>query len=96
MQSKQPVRRTQAQWQKLIDDQARSGLSAKQYCQQNALGYASFCKWRQRLSSPLRSAQEPATEPAFVDLSALQQATEPGWHITLKLGNGVELVLSQR
>lgn len=32
MQLSQPIRRTKDKWQKLISDQARSGLFAKQYC----------------------------------------------------------------
>lgn len=88
-------RRTPAQWQTIVDDFVASGLSGQQFCQQNNIKYASFCKWRQRLLSV--PEKTPMNEAAsFLDLSTLGDGNASSWHITLKLGNGVELVLSQR
>src|SRR5690625_5477364 len=39
-------RRSAEQWQSLIDQWQASGQSAKQFCEERALGYASFCQWR--------------------------------------------------
>lgn len=86
------TRRTPEQWQAIINDFSASDLSGAQFCKQKNIQYASFCKWRQRLLNH----QDVSAEPAFLDLSSLAGgATDPTWHITLKLGNGVELVLSQ-
>lgn len=93
--------RTPEQWQALVDQQHDSGLSARLFCQQRGIGYASFCKWRKRLSgmSPQQVSEIPSgNEPGFLDLSSLMgaaHASGPGWHIVLSLDNGVELRLSQ-
>ena len=87
-------RRSPEQWQAVVDDYVASGLSGTQFCQQNEVQYASFCKWRQRLLSTPEKPEKNDT-PAFVDFSALNGTRGSSWHITLKLGNGVELVLRQ-
>ena len=89
--------RTQEQWQALIDQQRSSGVSATQFCQQENIGYASFCQWRKRLS--VRDAGPVQGDgTGFLDLSSLMGSTptpSAGWTIVLSLGNGVELRLSQ-
>ena len=88
------IRRSQAQWQALIDQWQQSQLSAAAFCKLKDIGYASFCQWRKRLSpsSGSRSA------PAFIDLSTLNPGSrdKANWHITLNLGDGISLTLSQR
>ena len=76
----------------------QTDLSGVKYCEQNDVPYASFCKWRKKLLSPL--AQESRSASDFIDLGLLsQQAAQSEhpqpWHIVLKLGNGVELCLTQ-
>jgi len=88
-------RRSTEQWQALVEHWQRSGQSAKQFCREQSLGYASFCQWRKRLTK----ADEPETgsgsEPGFIDLSSIGPSSSGNWHIVLSLGNGVELKLSQ-
>jgi putative transposase len=83
--------RNATDWQALISEWESSPLSAHRFCEQQGIGYASFCQWRKRL----KAAAPAAT---FIDLGALS-ASAPrhgqGWHIVLSLGNGVELRLSQ-
>ena len=90
--------RTPEQWQVLVDQQRDSGLSAMQFCKQEKIGYASFCKWRKRLfEEPVEDASDSG-EASFLDLSSLMggsPSSGPGWNIVLSLGNGVELRLSQ-
>ncbi|BBP45452.1 hypothetical protein THMIRHAS_08250 [Thiosulfatimonas sediminis] len=92
-------RRTADQWQVLVDQQHHSGLSARQFCQQQKVGYASFCNWRKRLSEkPDESDDSASSESSFLDLSSVindSRASDSGWNIVLSLGNGVELRLSQ-
>ncbi|MEX2505546.1 MAG: IS66 family insertion sequence element accessory protein TnpB [Pseudohongiellaceae bacterium] len=88
-----PSRRTPAQWQALIEQWQQGDQPATQFCKDNGVGYASFCKWRKRLADKQTPA-EPNTAPRFIDLSALQSEARP-WHIVLSLGDGVELKLSQ-
>lgn len=89
------ARRTQEQWQALVEQWQRSGQSARQFCDYQGLGYASFCQWRKRLkAAPKPTSAEP--DASFIDLSALgPSAASANWHIVLSLGNGVELKLSQ-
>ncbi len=86
--------RTPQQWQSIVDQYLESGLSGKRFCTDRGIGYASFCKWRQRLAEHSDADSENAT-PAFIDLGALDAQSEAEWNIVLKLGNGVELCLSQ-
>jgi len=67
-------RRSRAQWKSLIDRHAQSGLSGKEFCQREALSYASFAKWRSKLKPnsgakveefiELRAERLPLTMPA--------------------------------
>ena len=83
--------RTREQWQQLIAQWQKTDDNAQAFCTAHDIGYASFCKWRQRLQKP---EPQSSGETQFIDVSALQQ---PGrrWDIVLSLGNGVELKLSQ-
>lgn len=92
--------RSAEQWQQLIDRQHSSGLPVNIFCKKHGIGYASFCKWRKRLSDQLIDDNNrfSAEKPDFLDLSALMREATPsksGWNIVLSLGNGVELRLSQ-
>ncbi|WP_347333047.1 IS66 family insertion sequence element accessory protein TnpA [Marinimicrobium locisalis] len=92
-------RRSSEQWQSLVEQWQKSGQSAKQFCKEQGLGYASFCRWRKRLTQTDKktSAAEPSSpEPSFIDLASLGASQPGGWHIVLSLGGGVELTLSQR
>lgn len=86
-------RKSSEQWQSLVEAQQQSGLSATKFCTQNQIAYASFCKWKQRFSSSMvdRNERNPSD---FVDLSSFSPGPEK-WHITLALGDGVELTLSR-
>lgn len=91
-------RRTAEQWQALVTQWQQSDQSAKDFCTEQHLGYASFCQWRKRLSQNNESmvTSGPATpEASFIDLTAMAQPPSKGWHIVLSLGSGVELSLSQ-
>ena len=76
-----------------------------------SISYPSFCNWRRRCaetmppaagvaeSAAARQADITNDSPTFIDLGSLATAQTPatavGWNITLRLGNGVELQLSQ-
>tara|TARA_R110001583_G_scaffold72451_3_gene202824 strand:- start:2911 stop:3195 length:285 start_codon:yes stop_codon:yes gene_type:complete len=88
--------RTPEQWQALVDQQHDSGLSAPQFCKREAIGYASFCNWRKRLSEEPVSETSRSDSADFLDVSSLMGTSSgAGWNIVLSLGNGVELRLSQ-
>jgi hypothetical protein len=86
-------RRSAEEWLSLVDAQQKSGLSGVKFCEQNDIRYASFCKWRQRYSAESNPVQqEPHSD--FLDLRSMT-TTSDRWHITLSLGNGVQLTLSR-
>jgi putative transposase len=90
------ARRSSSEWQKIIDDQAESGLSAPQYCEQHQVSYASFSKWRQHFSGTKKPSDSMHSD--FIDLSQVPALSGSGsgrWNITLHLGDGVELRLSR-
>lgn len=80
------TRRTAEQWQRLINDQHESALSAPEYCKQHNIGYASFCQWRKRLVEP----NPPSA--SFVALEAPTQLPVQ-WHWTVELQLGPDVVL---
>lgn len=93
-------RRTAAQWKELIEHFHQCEQSDAAFCRDNAIAYASFCKWRQRYSNTENQSKdnpETSTPTSFIDLSLLAQKklSQTQWHIVLKLGNGVEPFLSQ-
>lgn len=94
------ARRTQDQWQAIIDQQQQSGITVQQFCTEHAISQASFYKWRQRLAKP-QPAHDAESPSSFIDLTTLSSGrnrhsnTDPSWQIVLSLGNGVELRLSQ-
>lgn len=88
------ARRSSSEWQQIIEDQAQSGLSAPQYCEQHQVSYASFSKWRQHFSGTKTPSDSMHSD--FIDLSQVPDLSGSGyWNITLRLGDGVELRLSR-
>ncbi len=87
-------RHSRAEWQALIDEFTGLDVSARQFCAERNLGYASFLRWRRLLSESVTDLEPPA--PAFVDLSSLAASPQAaGWRITLDLGQGVVLHLER-
>lgn len=90
-----PQRRTQEQWQQLVQEWQHSGESAKAFCVARSIGYASFCQWRKRLLFQETTPPQVNDAQEFIDLGALAGGGSGGWNIVLSLGNGVELRLRQ-
>jgi hypothetical protein len=75
------------QWRERIAEQARSGVSIKQFCKERGFSAWSFYSWRKRLR---------ATEPvrfALVDHARSQQA--PEWNLELTLLTGERLRIGE-
>lgn len=87
------VRRSRAQWRRLVAEQAGSGLSQRAFCERRGLTYASFCGWKRRLGD------EPVSEgdgAAFVEMAVAPAPPSSGWDVELALGDGVVLRLRRR
>jgi len=100
MTSSRRPRRSAAQWQHLISQQAASGLAAPAFCERHDLSYASFIQWRRRLreSEPSVVAEPPSPQTMpFIELTATRELScdSEHWLIELDLGSGVQLRIAQ-
>ena len=96
MASRRP-RRSAAEWQALILQQAESGLSAKAFCDQHDITYASFMNWRRRLGDNASPESSDESLPMFVELTKSSGHVEPqrNWLIELDLGAGIQLRIAR-
>lgn len=81
--------RSREQWQSLIQQWQQSDLSASAFCEQQALGYASFCKWRQQLAE--EEPQATVSSPEFISVAPLPPGNGPGPQFHLRIGTWLEL-----
>ena len=105
----QRTRRDQAKWQKLIDQQSSSGLSAAAFCRDRNIGYPSFMAWRKRLLASESEQALQLTPSRFIELTPAYRASdaEPQdlseratptaltFCVELSLGDGIELRISR-
>jgi len=89
-------RRGRAQWQRLITEQAGSGLSQRAFCERRGLAYATFCGWRRRLGVEAPERKREDEGAAFVELDVGSAAPGPAWEVELALGEGVVLRVRRR
>ena len=83
------VRRSPSEWQQLIDEQARSGLSQTVFCAVRSVSTTSFQHWKRQLAA----AAPPSPSPTWLDLGPLRESVAAGWDLELELGAGVCLRL---
>ena len=95
-------RRSQRQWEKIIGEQERSGLSARAYCKAESIGTASFYQWRRRLGDAVSGVKGGTdSRESFLDMgpigsSGVSAATGVSpWVVTLDLGEGFKLTLKR-
>ena len=91
-------RRSRDEWTGVLERFRSSDLNARAFCNQEGLGYASFCAWRRKLAeAPSRRAMTstPSAHPetAFIDLGPMASPAAPTWAVELELGGGVVLRL---
>jgi hypothetical protein len=87
------VRRQCAQWQRLVEEQARSGLTQQAFCARRRIAYATFCTWKRRLRDEAHLAD---VQPSgFVEVE-LEDAPMADWDVELTLGEGVVLKVRRR
>jgi transposase-like protein len=71
-------------------------LSSTEFCKKHGIAYSSFYKWCKKYSVSEGASVHRSSPPAhFIDLQAMTAQYHSPWNIVLKLGNGVELLLSQ-
>jgi hypothetical protein len=88
-------RRSRAQWQDLIQQQASGSLSQPEFCQQNDIALSTFQNWKRKLrvdQSESTSNQDWLALP----LDIPDDTVPIGWDIELELGQGICLRLRRR
>jgi transposase-like protein len=93
--SRRRIRRSRSEWQQLVEEHARSGLSQSAFCTERGISVTSLRSWKRRLTAQAHAepAREPQCEP-WLELGTVAGRAEPsGWDIELELGNGLCLRL---
>jgi putative transposase len=82
-------------WREVLDQFAKSGMSAVAFCEREGLSSKSFYRWRDRLDglpNQHRAARAepsgPSPSPGFIDLGALRSGGAR-LELRLDLGGGV-------
>ena len=83
--------RSEADWQKLIDQQTESKLPVSTFCEQEGSRYQSFYRWRKRLE--VSAAPEAGNMIDIASVVAIDSSVH--WHIELDLGDGIKFNLKQ-
>ena len=99
--TRKPPRRTAEQWQSLVAEQRRSGLSMAAFCRREDLVYQSFVAQARRVpivaAADERTDAEPALSalPEFVEIGTTRgssaSASSSPWLVELDLGEGIQL-----
>lgn len=82
------TRRTQQQWQQLINEHPQSGLTVKDYCMSKNITVSGFYLWRKKLSATPHSVDEPQE---WLSLTPSVSPESEQWQIELALPGGVIL-----
>jgi len=98
--SEQPrrhVRRGEAEWRRLIDEQRASGESQSTFCRQRGLSVSTFQHWKRRLAEEAEQQGEGDADWLALPMDLAAGATTGGgWDIELDLGDGLCLRLRRR
>lgn len=87
-QSNGKIRRTEAEWTKILEQHERSGLSAAAFCRRQKLSKNTFAKWKRALAEDRGTA-----EAHFIELTP-ERAVDgeaTGARFELQLPGGVTL-----
>lgn len=87
-------RRSRAEWRSLLAKFDGSGMGVDAFCRREAIGAASFYRWRRLLGNAVGGVGSHSA-PAFVDLGTLSAASplRPRIDLKLELGDGLILHL---
>ena len=93
--TRKTIRRTAAQWQTLVAEQRRSGLSMAAFCRREELTYQSFVTHARRVPAVVADERTDAelALPEFVEIGmpGPASASSSAWLVELDLGDGLQL-----
>ena len=88
------VRRTAAQWRRLIAEQATGEVGVGQFCRERGLAPSSFRNWKRKLGGYGASDASPAE---FVELTVPDTSSHGAqWDVELDLGDGTVFRVRRR
>ena len=94
----QRIRRSRAEWQRLLERFAVSGLTQAAFCAREGIGLSTFGRWRDRLrKASVPECDDGASMPVFagIDLDSpgetISNGAGSGWDVELDLGGGCVL-----
>jgi transposase-like protein len=90
------VMRTRSQWQTVLDDFNRSGLSKVAYCKQHGIATSSLNRWQRILQDECGGADFiNVTEPLSIAPATPSPTcdSDKAWQVELALGAGIVLRL---
>lgn len=89
------TRRTQAQWQQLIEQWDQGNETIANFCAQHGLSQASFYKWRQKLEGNGKTSDPIAVSPWQAIEIPQGQPSKDVWQMELLLPGGAVLRIRQ-
>ena len=99
----QRQRRSVEGWRAVLARFASSGQTVRAFCQSEAIGPASFYRWRSLLGATVYAGKAPVASASalaptgFVDLGPLAASSpSPSFELHLDLGDGLMLHLVRR
>ena len=75
-----------AQWAQVVSQCRGSGMSVRQWCQENDVNISSYYKWQRKVYAAAQAQQERS----FVEVTPVQPAAVSGVAVTLRIA-GAEL-----
>ncbi len=95
-------RRGGGQWEKIVGEQERSGMSARDFCRGKSIGLTSFYEWRRRFrETDAGPGGEMGAKETFIDMGKIGSsgvstaADGVPWVVTLHMGEGLKLTLQR-
>ena len=75
-----------AQWAQVVSQCRGSGMSVRQWCQENGINISSYYKWQRKVYAAAQAQQERS----FVEVKPVQSTAVGGVAVTLRIA-GAEL-----
>ena len=92
--TKRRINRSRQQWQALLDDFHRSGLTKVAFCKQRSVATSSLNRWQRILEGQSESGGFiDVTEPLSLAPASASPSSDPddAWQVELALGNDIVL-----
>ena len=91
---KKRINRSRSQWQSLLDDFHRSGLTKVAFCKQHGVATSSLNRWQRMLEGQSEGGDfMDVTEPLSLAPVPASPSSDPdnAWQVELALGNDIVL-----